>query len=51
MIFDKLLLRIQDDLSLIRSIVTEGIGFFVRQEMHELEFNAQMIQSLMDILG
>src|SRR3989442_6301706 len=51
MILNKLFLRVQDDLSLVRSIVTAGIGFFVGQEMHELEFDAQMIQSLMDILG
>ena len=51
MILDKLFLGVQDDLRLVCSIVTAGIGFFVGQEMHELEFDAQMVQSLMDILG
>src|ERR1043165_10220330 len=50
MILDKLFLRIQNNLSLVCSIVTAGIGFFVGQKMHELEFDAQMIQSLMDVL-
>jgi hypothetical protein len=40
MILDKLFLRIQNDLSLVRSIVTAGIGLFLGQEMHELEFDA-----------
>ena len=50
MILDKFFLRIQNDLRFVCSIVAAGIGFFVGQKMHELEFDAQMIQSFMDIL-
>ena len=49
MIFDELLLGIDDDLRFFRPVVAARVGFFVGEKVHELEFDAQMIEPLMDI--
>ena len=51
MILDELLLGIDDDLGFFRAVMAARVGFFVGQEVHELEFDTQMIEPLVDIFG
>ena len=51
MILDEFLLGIDDDLGLFGAVMTAGVGFFVGQEVHELEFDAQMVEPLVDVFG
>ena len=49
MILDEFLLGIDDDLGFFGAVMTAGIGFFVGQKVHELEFDAQMVEPFMDV--
>src|SRR5574340_646786 len=49
MILDELFLRIDHDVRLLDPIVTTRIGFLIGQEMHEFEFDAEVVQTLMDV--
>ena len=50
MILHEFLLGIDDDLSFFGAVMAARVGFFVGQEVHELEFDTQMIEPFVDIL-
>ena len=45
------LLSIDDDLRLFGTVMAARVGFFVGQEMHEFEFDAQMIEPFVNVFG
>src|SRR6185295_13363829 len=51
MFLDKLFLCVNNDLRLVSTVVTAGIGFLVRQKMHELKLDTQVVEALVYVPG
>ena len=51
MVFHEFFLCIDHNLGLVCSIMTTGIRLLVGEEMHKLQFHAQMVHALVDIPG